>query len=174
MDSPYGSLLVLTSGLCSDWLAGWLAGLGAVQLQPPTHLAAAALRHTAACPHVGSHQRVHSQCNQALRCGYGFHEDGIRAAVAAVSAAGGAIPWECRTTSPKVRLPDIGRISCSISWLVLHATALQPVLYAMALQPILHATTLQPMLCSEESHQTAAKGRLSSCKTSHTWYRKTM
>ncbi len=38
-------------------------------------------------------------------CGYGFHEDGIRAAVAAVQAMGvRQLPWEPRATSPKVSL----------------------------------------------------------------------
>ncbi len=37
-------------------------------------------------------------------CGYGFHEDGIRAAVSAVTAMGGSIPWTCRATSPKFSL----------------------------------------------------------------------
>lgn len=37
-------------------------------------------------------------------CGYGFHEDGMRAAVAAVSAMGLNAPWEPRATSPKMTL----------------------------------------------------------------------
>jgi cyclopropane-fatty-acyl-phospholipid synthase len=36
--------------------------------------------------------------------GYGFHEDGIRSAVSAVTAMGAAIPWVPRATSPKVSL----------------------------------------------------------------------
>jgi hypothetical protein len=39
-------------------------------------------------------------------CGYGFHEDGIKAAVEAVTALGARIPWTCRPTSPKVTLAD--------------------------------------------------------------------
>jgi len=39
-------------------------------------------------------------------CGYGFHEDGIKAAIAAVEAMGGSIPWVPRTTSPKVSWVD--------------------------------------------------------------------
>ncbi|GAX82389.1 hypothetical protein CEUSTIGMA_g9817.t1 [Chlamydomonas eustigma] len=34
-------------------------------------------------------------------CGYGFHEDGIKSAVAAVTSMGAKIPWEPRSTSPK-------------------------------------------------------------------------
>lgn len=34
-------------------------------------------------------------------CGYGFHEDGMRAAVAAVGAMGLRVPWEPRGSSPK-------------------------------------------------------------------------
>ncbi|KAG2447750.1 hypothetical protein HYH02_007208 [Chlamydomonas schloesseri] len=34
--------------------------------------------------------------------GYGFHEDGIRSAVAVVEAMGGSLPWVPRSTSPKV------------------------------------------------------------------------
>lgn len=37
-------------------------------------------------------------------CGYGFHEDGIKAAVEAATAMGCSIPWVPRTTSPKVSL----------------------------------------------------------------------
>ncbi|GFR51020.1 hypothetical protein Agub_g13347 [Astrephomene gubernaculifera] len=36
--------------------------------------------------------------------GYGFHEDGIRSAVAVVQAMGGSLPWVPRATSPKVSL----------------------------------------------------------------------
>ncbi|KAG2492394.1 hypothetical protein HYH03_009340 [Edaphochlamys debaryana] len=36
--------------------------------------------------------------------GYGFHEDGIRSAVAVVETMGGSLPWEPRATSPKVSL----------------------------------------------------------------------
>ncbi|KXZ44875.1 hypothetical protein GPECTOR_61g828 [Gonium pectorale] len=35
---------------------------------------------------------------------YGFHEDGIRSAVAVVEAMGGSLPWVPRATSPKVSL----------------------------------------------------------------------
>lgn len=35
-------------------------------------------------------------------CGYGFHEDGIKSAVAVVEALGGAIPWNPRSVSPKI------------------------------------------------------------------------
>jgi cyclopropane fatty-acyl-phospholipid synthase-like methyltransferase/predicted NAD/FAD-binding protein len=34
--------------------------------------------------------------------GYGFHEDGLRSAVAVVEALGGAIPWSPRACSPKM------------------------------------------------------------------------
>jgi hypothetical protein len=37
-------------------------------------------------------------------CGYGFHEDGMRAAVAAVSALGARVPWVPRATSPKMSM----------------------------------------------------------------------
>lgn len=36
--------------------------------------------------------------------GYGFHEDGIRSAVAVVEAMGGRLPWVPRPVSPKVTL----------------------------------------------------------------------
>ena len=39
-------------------------------------------------------------------CGYGFHEDGIKSAVAVVEAMGGSIPWVPRTVSPKIGLLD--------------------------------------------------------------------
>ncbi|GFH08373.1 amino_oxidase domain-containing protein, partial [Haematococcus lacustris] len=39
-------------------------------------------------------------------CGYGFHEDGIKAAVAAVKVMGCRIPWELRPTCPKVTLVE--------------------------------------------------------------------
>ncbi|GFH05862.1 amino_oxidase domain-containing protein [Haematococcus lacustris] len=39
-------------------------------------------------------------------CGYGFHEDGIQAAVAAVKVMGCRIPWELRPTCPKVTLVE--------------------------------------------------------------------
>uniref|UniRef100_A0A7S0TSE4 Amine oxidase domain-containing protein n=2 Tax=Hemiselmis andersenii TaxID=464988 RepID=A0A7S0TSE4_HEMAN len=35
-------------------------------------------------------------------CGYGFHEDGIKAAVSVVEAMGGSVPWRPRPTSPNV------------------------------------------------------------------------
>lgn len=37
-------------------------------------------------------------------CGYGFHEDGIKAAVQATEAMGAQVPWTCRPTSPKVSI----------------------------------------------------------------------
>ena len=37
-------------------------------------------------------------------CGYGFHEDGMRAAVAAVAAMGLRVPWDPRATSPKTSM----------------------------------------------------------------------
>ncbi|KAJ9507276.1 hypothetical protein QJQ45_006251 [Haematococcus lacustris] len=39
-------------------------------------------------------------------CGYGFHEDGIKAAVSAVKVMGCRIPWELRPTCPKVTLVE--------------------------------------------------------------------
>ena len=37
-------------------------------------------------------------------CGYGFHEDGIKAAVAVVEGMGATVPWTPRPTSPNVSL----------------------------------------------------------------------
>jgi len=37
-------------------------------------------------------------------CGYGFHEDGIKAAVEVVKGMGGTIPWAPRPTSPYMTL----------------------------------------------------------------------
>ena len=44
-------------------------------------------------------------------CGYGFHEDGIKSAIAAIEAAGATIPWVPRTTSPKLSWVDSAAIS---------------------------------------------------------------
>ena len=38
--------------------------------------------------------------------GYGFHEDGLKAGMAAAVALGAAIPWEPRATSPKLKMLD--------------------------------------------------------------------
>lgn len=38
--------------------------------------------------------------------GYGFHEDGLKAGMAAAVALGAAVPWEPRATSPKLGLLD--------------------------------------------------------------------
>ncbi|BDA46075.1 probable cyclopropane-fatty-acyl-phospholipid synthase at C-terminar half [Coccomyxa sp. Obi] len=40
-------------------------------------------------------------------CGYGFHEDGLKAGMAAAAALGAKIPWTPRATSPKMSLADM-------------------------------------------------------------------
>jgi predicted NAD/FAD-binding protein len=40
-------------------------------------------------------------------CSYGFHEDGIKAAVAAVGHLGVQVPWEPISTSPKMSLSQM-------------------------------------------------------------------
>jgi cyclopropane-fatty-acyl-phospholipid synthase len=44
-------------------------------------------------------------------CGYGFHEDGIKSAVEAVTRMGATIPWVPRTTSPKLSWVDSAAIT---------------------------------------------------------------
>lgn len=44
-------------------------------------------------------------------CGYGFHEDGIKSAVDAVTTMGATIPWMPRTTSPKISWVDSAAIT---------------------------------------------------------------
>lgn len=39
-------------------------------------------------------------------CGYGFHEDGLKAGMAAAVALGASIPWVARPTCPKIGLTD--------------------------------------------------------------------
>ena len=39
-------------------------------------------------------------------CGYGFHEDGLMAGMAAAVALGATIPWSARQTCPKISLAD--------------------------------------------------------------------
>jgi len=39
-------------------------------------------------------------------CGYGFHEDGLKAGMAAAVALGASIPWKARATCPKISLTD--------------------------------------------------------------------
>ncbi len=40
-------------------------------------------------------------------CGYGFHEDGLKAGMAAATALGATIPWTPHATSPKMSLADM-------------------------------------------------------------------
>ena len=40
-------------------------------------------------------------------CGYGFHEDGLKAGMTAAIALGAAIPWTPIATSPKMSLADM-------------------------------------------------------------------
>ncbi len=44
-------------------------------------------------------------------CGYGFHEDGIKSAVDAVTTMGATLPWVPRTTSPKLSWIDSAAIA---------------------------------------------------------------
>jgi predicted NAD/FAD-binding protein len=37
-------------------------------------------------------------------CGYGFHEDGIKAGIAAATAMGASVPWTPRPCSPHLTL----------------------------------------------------------------------
>ncbi len=39
-------------------------------------------------------------------CGYGFHEDGLKAGMAAAVALGARVPWRARATCPKISLAD--------------------------------------------------------------------
>ena len=39
-------------------------------------------------------------------CGYGFHEDGLKAGMAAAVALGAQVPWQARATCPKISLAD--------------------------------------------------------------------
>ena len=55
------------------------------------------------------HVLYHAPFHTGAWCGYGFHEDGLKAGVAAVKAMGGVIPWEksMRATSPKRSISDM-------------------------------------------------------------------
>ena len=39
-------------------------------------------------------------------CGYGFHEDGLKAGMAAAVALGARVPWRARAACPKISLAD--------------------------------------------------------------------